>query len=131
VSLVQDGRFTAGGGATEIEMARQIAAWGETHPGLEQYSISRSPFLYSELRIRHAGSGAFLTRDPKSQIVFFRIPDLKSRIPNPYIFLGKKYYFSFFSLFKTKIIFHFMVIVANFLPHLVLTLDPRSGMRDG
>jgi len=39
--LCKDGRFTAGGGATEIEMARQIAAWGETHPGLEQYSISR------------------------------------------------------------------------------------------
>lgn len=39
--LCKDGRFTAGGGATEIELARQIAAWGETHPGLEQYSIGR------------------------------------------------------------------------------------------
>jgi len=39
--LCKDGRFTAGGGATEIELAQQIAAWGEKHPGLEQYSIGR------------------------------------------------------------------------------------------
>ena len=39
--LFQDGRLTAGGGATEIELAQQIAAWGETHPGLEQYSIGK------------------------------------------------------------------------------------------
>jgi len=39
--LCKDGRFTAGGGATEIELGRQIAAWGEKHPGLEQYSIGR------------------------------------------------------------------------------------------
>jgi len=39
--LCKDGRLTAGGGATEIEMAQQLAAWGETHPGLEQYSIGK------------------------------------------------------------------------------------------
>jgi len=39
--LTKDGRLTAGGGATEIELAQQIAAWGETHPGLEQYSIGK------------------------------------------------------------------------------------------
>jgi len=39
--LCKDGRFTAGGGATEIEIARQVTAWGETHPGLEQYSIKK------------------------------------------------------------------------------------------
>merc|ERR1712168_1519371 len=37
--LCKDGRLVAGGGAMEIELARQISAWGETHPGLEQYSI--------------------------------------------------------------------------------------------
>jgi hypothetical protein len=31
------------------------------------------------------GSGAFLTLDPGSGIGFFRIPDLGSRIPNPYV----------------------------------------------
>merc|ERR1719383_1699709 len=39
--LCKDGRLVAGGGATEIELARQMAAWGETHPGLEQYSIGK------------------------------------------------------------------------------------------
>jgi len=39
--LCKDGRLTAGGGATEIELAQQLAAWGETHPGLEQYSIGK------------------------------------------------------------------------------------------
>ena len=33
--------MTAGGGATEIELARQVAQWAETHPGLEQYSINK------------------------------------------------------------------------------------------
>merc|ERR1719394_53255 len=36
-----DGRLVAGGGATEIELARQVGQWAETHPGLEQYSINK------------------------------------------------------------------------------------------
>jgi len=39
--LCKDGHMTAGGGATEIELARQVSAWAETHPGLEQYSINK------------------------------------------------------------------------------------------
>merc|ERR1712156_1127286 len=39
--LCKDGRLTAGGGATEIELARQVAQWADTHPGLEQYSINK------------------------------------------------------------------------------------------
>lgn len=39
--LCKDGRLTAGGGATEIELAAQVASWAETHPGLEQYSIQK------------------------------------------------------------------------------------------
>jgi len=39
--LCKDGRLVAGGGAAEIELARQVAAWGETHSGLEQYSINK------------------------------------------------------------------------------------------
>jgi T-complex protein 1 subunit theta len=39
--LCKDGRLVPGGGATEIEIAQQLAAWGETHPGLEQYSIGK------------------------------------------------------------------------------------------
>ena len=41
ILIVQDGRFTAGGGATDIELAKQVQAWAETHPGLEQYSIKK------------------------------------------------------------------------------------------
>lgn len=39
--LCKDGHLTAGGGATEIELARQVSQWAETHPGLEQYSINK------------------------------------------------------------------------------------------
>ncbi len=80
---MQDGRFTAGGGATEIEMARQIAAWGETHPGLEQYSISRSPFfILPRISVAHPdpGSRAFLTLDPGSGIGFFPDPGSQTHI---------------------------------------------------
>jgi len=40
-SICKDSRLTAGGGATEIELARQVGQWGETHSGLEQYSINK------------------------------------------------------------------------------------------
>ncbi|EQC34842.1 T-complex protein 1, theta subunit [Saprolegnia diclina VS20] len=37
----KDTRFVAGGGATEIEIARQIEAYGNTTPGLDQYAIKK------------------------------------------------------------------------------------------
>jgi hypothetical protein len=76
------------------------------------------------------GSGAFLTPgsgiwDPESGMVFFRIPDLGSRIPRPYFkelfdnFFGKKFYNSlkigpnfFLQHFKVKIIYNFVKFVA-------------------
>jgi len=39
--LVTDGRLCAGGGATEIEAARQIYTIGERSPGMEQYAIKK------------------------------------------------------------------------------------------
>ncbi|CAL8364789.1 unnamed protein product [Lota lota] len=39
--LVRDKRLLPGAGATEIELAKQIAAYGETCPGLEQYAIKK------------------------------------------------------------------------------------------
>ena len=41
LGLCKDGHLTPGGGATEIELARQVSQWAETHPGLEQYSINK------------------------------------------------------------------------------------------
>jgi hypothetical protein len=38
---VKDGRFVAGAGATEIELARKIHAQGEASPGLDQYAIKK------------------------------------------------------------------------------------------
>ena len=38
-SLSRDGRLVAGAGAAEIQLARQVASFGETLPGLEQYSV--------------------------------------------------------------------------------------------
>ena len=37
----QDNRFVPGAGATEIELARQLASYGETIPGLAQYAIKQ------------------------------------------------------------------------------------------
>ncbi|XP_063241286.1 T-complex protein 1 subunit theta [Bacillus rossius redtenbacheri] len=39
--LTKDGRFVPGAGATEIELSRQVASYGETCPGLEQYAIKK------------------------------------------------------------------------------------------
>ncbi|XP_042895287.1 T-complex protein 1 subunit theta [Parasteatoda tepidariorum] len=40
-ALSQDGKLVPGAGATEIELAKQITKYGETLPGLEQYSVKK------------------------------------------------------------------------------------------
>ncbi|GFQ93093.1 t-complex protein 1 subunit theta [Trichonephila clavata] len=40
-ALTRDGRLVPGAGATEIELAKQISKYGETLPGLEQYSVKK------------------------------------------------------------------------------------------
>ncbi|XP_015117274.1 T-complex protein 1 subunit theta [Diachasma alloeum] len=40
-AVTRDGRFVAGAGATEIELAAQIAAYADTRPGLEQYAVRK------------------------------------------------------------------------------------------
>lgn len=37
----RDRQLVAGGGATEIELGKQIESFGESHPGLEQYAIKK------------------------------------------------------------------------------------------
>ncbi|KAK7926154.1 hypothetical protein WMY93_008464 [Mugilogobius chulae] len=39
--LVRDKRLLPGAGATEIELAKQLASYGESCPGLEQYAIKK------------------------------------------------------------------------------------------
>ncbi len=88
-------------------------------------------------------------QNPGSGIGFFRIPDLGSRIPNPYFwelsdkFLGKNFYNSlkispnfFLQHFKNKIIYNFVKFVATekrfhkkiFTPPFVAVF--RSGIQD-
>jgi T-complex protein 1 subunit theta len=40
-NLVKDGRFLAGAGAVEIELARRLAQFAESTPGLDQYAMRR------------------------------------------------------------------------------------------
>lgn len=40
-SLTRDGRFLPGGGATEIELAQQLAEYADTLPGLDQYAVRK------------------------------------------------------------------------------------------
>lgn len=39
--IIQDQRLVPGAGATEIELAKRIAQFGESCPGLEQYAIKK------------------------------------------------------------------------------------------
>lgn len=39
--LARDGRYVAGAGAMEIELAAQISAFADTLPGLDQYAVRR------------------------------------------------------------------------------------------
>ncbi|XP_075226574.1 chaperonin containing TCP1 subunit 8 [Lycorma delicatula] len=39
--ITKDGRLVPGAGATEIELARQVVSYGETLPGLEQYTVKK------------------------------------------------------------------------------------------
>ena len=40
-ALVRDGRLVAGAGATEVELAKRVAEYGERTPGLAQHAICR------------------------------------------------------------------------------------------
>ena len=40
-SLIKDGRLLPGAGATEIYLAKEIAAYAKTQPGLDQYAVEK------------------------------------------------------------------------------------------
>jgi len=40
-AMAKNGRFVPGAGATEIELAKLLQAWGDTRPGLAQYAIKK------------------------------------------------------------------------------------------
>jgi T-complex protein 1 subunit theta len=46
---LQDDRLLAGAGATEIELAKEIASYGEKCPGLAQYAIQKFAESLDEL----------------------------------------------------------------------------------
>ena len=57
--ICRDPRLVPGGGATEVELARQVATFGETCPGMEQYAIQKfAEALHTIPRILAENSGA-------------------------------------------------------------------------
>ena len=57
-TICLDPRFCPGGGATEIELARQLAIYADTCPGLEQYSIKKFAGCFETIpRAMAANSG--------------------------------------------------------------------------
>jgi T-complex protein 1 subunit theta len=40
-AVTRDGKLIPGAGASELELARQVSAYGDTLPGLEQYSVKK------------------------------------------------------------------------------------------
>ena len=57
-TVAKDGRLVAGGGACEMELAKQLTAYAETCPGLEQYAIERfSTALESVVRVLASNAG--------------------------------------------------------------------------
>ncbi|CAH2219317.1 T-complex 1 subunit theta isoform X2 [Pelobates cultripes] len=47
--LTRDKRLVPGGGATEIELAKEITSYGETCPGLDQYAIKKFAEAFESL----------------------------------------------------------------------------------
>jgi len=57
--VVRDGRVVPGGGAVEMELARHVANYGETCPGMEQYSIKKFADALTQIpRLLAENSGA-------------------------------------------------------------------------
>ncbi len=104
---------------------------GPRHGWMVGWKKSGDTLFWRNTFFQCCGSGSgircfFLPLDPGSGIGLFRIPDLGSRIPNPYFWelsdnsLGKKFYNSskigpnfFLQYFKTKIRFNFMKFVGT------------------
>jgi len=56
--ICRDGRLLPGAGACEVELARQVEAFGETLPGLEQYSVKKyASALESFIKVLAENSG--------------------------------------------------------------------------
>ncbi|CAG2109287.1 unnamed protein product [Medioppia subpectinata] len=62
-ALTRDGRLVAGGGAVEIAMARRIALYAETLPGLEQYSVGKFADSLQSLPVALADNAGIKSTD--------------------------------------------------------------------
>jgi T-complex protein 1 subunit theta len=62
-ALTRDGRLLAGAGANEIEIARQIALFAETLPGLEQYSVGKFAEALQSLPVALADNAGIKSTD--------------------------------------------------------------------
>jgi len=62
-ALTRDGRLVAGGGASEIALARRIAQYAETLPGLEQYSVGKFADSLQSLPVALADNAGIKSTD--------------------------------------------------------------------
>jgi len=61
--LVKDGRLVAGAGAVEMQLARRVASFGETLPGMEQYAVQKFADALESLPIAISDNAGIRSQD--------------------------------------------------------------------
>ena len=66
--LTKDGRLVAGAGAVEMQLARRVASFGETLPGMEQYAVQKFADVLESLPTAIADNAGIRSQDLVTQL---------------------------------------------------------------